>query len=390
MDKFNLLNGRDIICISTSDWLDHWGSKQQLMVRLAKDNRIFYVEYQASIFHLAFSAMRNRIRKLFGTLNKKGDNIFVYTPPVMFLPFGYYFRFINKINQMLLAIILKRYVRKLNLKNTILWIYPPSAVDLLNRFKYKAAIYHCIADFPFEKTSWLRSHTIIGMEEELAVRSALLLAMTKKLYVRLSKFNQKIVLIPSAVDFDFFNSSAVRNPVLPDDIENIKKPIIGLIGYLDGSVIDTELLEYIASERPGWSIVLVGPMFRKASSFRNLMLKNNVYFLRGKLHAEIPRYINAFDVCLIPYRINCFIKNVSPVKLYEYLSLGKPIVSTDFLNGEDCVGLIYVSNSREDFVSCIEKSLNEENINISQRRIEMARNNTWDSRLQLIRESLVS
>jgi len=95
MDK---LNGFDIVCISSSNWDHPWGSKQQIMSRISLDNKVLYVEYQASFFHIYRPFLTKRLSAFFGRLNKITDNLYIYTPPLCLLPFGYYIRFINKMS----------------------------------------------------------------------------------------------------------------------------------------------------------------------------------------------------------------------------------------------------------------------------------------------------
>ena len=141
------LQGFDIICLSTSEWEHPWGSKQQLMARLAKSNRVAYIEYQPSFLHIFKYPLLfiKRLKDLRLGLKKIDKNLFIFTPPPLF-PFGYYSLYINKINQLILLEIIKKISKRLNFKNVILWIYTPNAFELLNKFNGRLSVYHCIAD----------------------------------------------------------------------------------------------------------------------------------------------------------------------------------------------------------------------------------------------------
>jgi glycosyltransferase involved in cell wall biosynthesis len=353
-----MISGRDIICISTSDWNGPWGSKQQLMSGLSASNRVLYVEYQTSFIHLFLKDSKSAGNS--GPLRQIGKNLFIFRPPWS-LPLGYYFRSINRINQKRLSSALKQAIAELGFKNPILWACLPSAADLLASINAKLILYHCIADFPDEKKNSLRKKTILSMEEDLARSSHLVLAMTQSLYERFKMINNNTHLFRSAVSDELFLSSRGQENRQPADIAAINRPRIGVVGYLDGKIIDTDLLSYVADARPTWSLVFIGPAFRHTSALNTLRARKNVYFLGKKRHDEMPGYIGSLDVCAIPYRLNKFTNNVSPIKLYEYMAMGKPVVSTKLSETDGFRGLIRVSDMKEAFIKDIELSLIEDN-----------------------------
>ena len=376
-----MLKGQDIICISTSDWDKPWGSKQQLMSRLSAHNRVLYVEYQASILHLYLFA---RFKK-WNRLQKISENIFVFTPFPL-LPFGYYFRNINTINQRIILASIRKIFKKIRFRNPILWIYPPSAVDLIDKLGEKLVLYHCIADFTNEKKNHLRTKTILSMEKELVKRSDIVLALTESLRERHMHKNVNTYLFPSAVDDRLFLSFLNRDIEEPKDIRGIKKPRIGLVGYLDARIIDTELLCFLADRYPEWSVILIGPRFRYFSKFKSLTKRNNVYFLGEKENYRVPLYIKNLDVCIIPYVINEFTNNISPLKLYEYLALGKPVISTKLEEVQKFKDIIKVSDDTEDFIKNISLALKEKDVEIVNKRLDFARENSWTERLRYVSE----
>ncbi|MFA5388590.1 MAG: glycosyltransferase [Candidatus Omnitrophota bacterium] len=378
------LKGKDIICVSTSDWGCSWGSKQHLMSRLSANNRVFYVEYQSNLLHLFKRGYWKKLLNAFGKISKLNENLFIYTPPFYLLPWGYYFRFVNKLNQALLYSAMMKEMKKIGFDPSIAWVYPPIAIDLVKYMKGIFLVYHCIADFSIEKRNLLRRHTTIRMEDELAKLSDLLFALTKTLCIRYSKLNKNVVFFPSAVDIELFNKIPMEQE-LPKDIKDIKKPIIGLVGYLDDRVLDIDILEHMSLEKPDWSLVLIGPILRGSRSFSKLQKIRNVHFLGPKTHLDIPSYVRFFDVCLIPYQKNKFMENVSPLKLYEYLALGKPVVSTDFSEEVRGIDDIFVAKDKEDFIRCIKKALESKSeADPIKRRKDIASKNSWDARMGLV------
>jgi glycosyltransferase involved in cell wall biosynthesis len=160
----------------------------------------------------------------------------------------------------------------------------------------------------------------------------------------------------------------------------IKKPILGFLGTIQ-YWIDFDLIRFIAFKNPGWSIVMIGPIGRLAE-IEKIKSLPNVYLLGRKPYQEVPNYVKAFDVCLNPYKIDEVSKSCSPLKLYEYLASGKPIVSVDMPEARKFKNLIEIGLDYEDFLEKIQKVLDclpEDKAKIEM-RIREAEKHSWDSR----------
>lgn len=387
-----MIKNKDIICISVSDWLSPWGSKQHLMVKLAKHNRVLYIEYQGSCmdfikyprYFLSRLINMNKLRQV-------NDNIYTYTPIPVF-PFGNYFIFINRINQSILCFILHRLMNKLKFKSPVLWFYSPISAYLVGKMDESIVIYHCAADFTQEKKNYLRKNTIGRLEMYLVKHAQIVLTLTKELCRRFKKFNQNTFYFPSAVDIEYFENIRNNDSEEPADLSFIKKPRLGIVGYLDGNIIDTDLLDRIAKmDDREWSIVLIGPLFKKAKTLVKLKRENkNVYFLGEKPSALIPLYLKYIDICLVPYVRNKFTNNISPLKLYEYLAMGKPVVSTLFSDDlNNCKDVVGIASNKEEFLKLVHAFLNrkdEEEEFIA--RINFASENSWQKRLNFLSEKI--
>jgi glycosyltransferase involved in cell wall biosynthesis len=276
-------------------------------------------------------------------------------------------------------------MKDMGFKRTLLWICTPLGVDLLNAMDAELIIYHCTADFSSEKpNSPLRKETLFSMENELARRAGLVLAMTEQLYKKFKSVNANTHLFQSAVDDRIFSFLQNDDACELKDMTDLKRPRVGVIGYLDGRVLDVDLLAFVADTHREWSVVLIGPMFRHVNRLRDLIKRKNIRFLGEKAHEEIPRYIKGLDVCLIPYGVNEFTDNVSPLKLYEYMALGKPVVCTNLSYLEKFRGLVRISDTREGFAREIELSLKESDKALADRRRSVARSNSWGQRVELI------
>lgn len=385
-----MLKNRDIICVSASDWTMPWGSKQHLMLKLAEHNRVLYVEYQGSFLDFVkypkyFFKRLNRLNRI----RQVSKNIYVYTP-ITLLPFGSYFMFIAKLNQLVLGMLLRKIANKLNFKDVVLWAYLPSSVYLVGRIGEVLAIYHCAADFANEKANVLRRKLINRLEGLMLKKAQVVLALTKNLCEKFKKHNKNTFYFPSAVDAEYFGKIREGNADEPSDLAPIKKPRLGVIGYLDGNILDLGILNNVSQADDGWSLVMIGPLFRNKNLFCKLRKNKNVYFLGEKPPSSIPLYIKYLDICLIPYVRNQFTSNVSPIKLYEYLAMGKPVITSSFLDElKDYGSVIKVANSKENFVDLIRTTLQHiDEKEILAARISLANENSWQSRLDFLENKL--
>ncbi len=191
------------------------------------------------------------------------------------------------------------------------------------------------------------------------------------------------VLARNGADFPFF-SQAKPNDLLAD----VPRPVVGYFGAI-ADWIDLDLIYEIAKSRPQYSFILIGQVFGRDVS--RLEALPNVRLLGNKPYSEIPSYLYNFDVCIIPFLINQVTKATDPVKLYEYFSLGKPVVATEMAELKQCGDLVYLAANASDFAHQMDVAISEPDAALRERRIEFAKANTWSSRVsdidQAIREA---
>ena len=181
------------------------------------------------------------------------------------------------------------------------------------------------------------------------------------------------VLVRNGADFAFF---AEAKPA--DLLPGVPHPIIGYFGAI-ADWIDLDLVFDVAQSRPQYSFVLIGQIFGRDTS--QLQALPNVFLLGNKRYEDIPAYLLHFDACLIPFLLNQVTKSTDPVKLYEYFSLGKPVVATDMAELGQCGDLVYIGRGAEDFAQKIDQALSPPDAALRERRIHFAESNTWASRV---------
>lgn len=189
-----------------------------------------------------------------------------------------------------------------------------------------------------------------------------------------------------------FSKSQHDKTVIPDELKLIKEPIIGFFGAISKYKINFDLIEYIAKNQPEWSIVLIGTFGEgeKSADISKLEQIDNIHFLGPKPYEVLPNYLKGFNVCILPNVINEYTKNMFPMKFFEYLASGKPVVSTSLPSLKDFVEYCYFAVNNSEFTEFIRKAISETNNNeIRQKRIELAKMNTWEKRINDMSEIII-
>ena len=208
-----------------------------------------------------------------------------------------------------------------------------------------------------------------------------IVATAAGLYDTLSQYNEKTVMLPNGVNFEHFYTVATKELPVPADMKEIKHPIVGFVGMLQ-ECIDYDKIEYLARECPDWSIVLVGKPL-PGVNLDYLKKYENIYFLGMKKYDDLPAYLQSFDVCLNIFRDGNLSRDVSPLKFYEYLATGKPVVSTpEPLQVLEYSDAVYIASKEDDFAAVCTIAMAEPDDEKTKRRIEYARACSWEERVR--------
>lgn len=364
-----------IVCVSTADWdAPLWTNKQHLMKRLSE--RGFRVLYLDSPGHRAPAAsvqdasrIWRRLRAWRPFARPVADGLLRDSPLVV--PF-HGSELVERLNGRLLAARLRRNVARWHLCESVLWAYSPAALPLHDPARQLGLVYHCVDDlgaYPGVSTDRFRR-----AERALVERADVSIGSSRPLLDHLRALGaEDPVYWPNPADTKAF--AAARRP-RPATSEH---PVAGFIGAIQEHKVDVELVKRCAETLPGWTFHLVGPvgLGLRSTSIDPASFPPNVSFLGTVSRASLPEVVAQFDVGLIPYRLNDYTRHVFPMKVFEYLAAGVPVVSTPL---PSLVGEIeHVSFATGDeFARAIESAARDES---AETRSRYAERFSWERRV---------
>jgi glycosyltransferase involved in cell wall biosynthesis len=392
-----MIRNRDFIIVGLQALDSRIGSNCiNIAHEIAKNNRVLYVNYPLDRLtayrerHDPLIQKRKRVLK--GEepdLIQINDNMWNLYPRTMLesisqLPINWLFDFLNKINNKRFARQIQKAIDKLGFKNYIIF----NDSDMFRSFHLKELLK------PAVYTYYTRDNMIavdywktqgIRIEAKLMAKADLVVANSTYLAELARRFNPHSYYVGQGCDVTLFDQKLINK--IPEDIRNIKKPIIGYIGALLSLRLDIDVLIHIAEQRPDWSLVLVGPEDDAFKSSKLHELKN-VHFLGSKKMEELPSYLYAFDVAINPQKLNEVTIGNYPRKIDEYLAMGKPAVQTKTKAMEVFKGYVYLAETKEDFVHLIDQALKENTPEKEAQREKLARSHTWENNVKEIYDKI--
>jgi uncharacterized SAM-binding protein YcdF (DUF218 family)/glycosyltransferase involved in cell wall biosynthesis len=378
-----MLTGRHIICISSIDWDFIWQGHQEIMSRLAAAGNVVLFVENTGVRPPRFTdlprlrhRLRNWARGVKG-FRQELENLVVYSPLV--LPFPYS-RLARRLNRFVLLRSIRRWMRAAHAARPIAWTFLPTpmARDLIRALDPALTVYYCIDDFT---SSSAAARRIAASENRLFAEADLVFVTSERLRERAARSGRHVDLFPFGVKFEAFEAVRESGEPPPAEVRDLPRPIVGYVGGIHRWV-DQELLAETAARLPDASFVLVGPLQTETA---RLAARPNVHLLGGRRHEDVPRYVGAFDVGLVPYRLSEYTANVYPTKLNEYLAMGKPVVATDLLEirrfNAEHGAVVAVATGAEAFADAIRQAVAKAAPDVEARRIAAARANGWTARI---------
>ncbi|MFC1576941.1 glycosyltransferase [Candidatus Omnitrophota bacterium] len=390
---------RDIVIFLSVEWQEFF--KRHLISALAKEvlgrSRILCVNRPVCPF---VSPLTER-KKMFswisdlasgsGCVKRESENLFVYTPfSLLHHRIAKHIPLAAAANRRILRAQVMRTLKTLSFdeKRLAVIIYNHFQKDHVGLLDEQLLIYDCYdeyASFVGRQYPENMRDRIRDDEKDILGKADVVVTVSQLLADEKSKYNMNVHCIPNAVDMKFFRKVYGERPAMPSEMERFRRPIIGLSGDLT-SRIDYGMVGSVASRHPEWSFVFVGTIHGKESflrydDFLGVKKLPNVFFLGRRPYEEFPNYIRAFDVCIIPFAETLFNRSSSPLRLYDYLASGRPVVSTDIPEARKFSDLVSIAHTADEFAAKIDSILkNGRSNDIAERQMGIADENTWEER----------
>ena len=312
------------------DWEAHPSSTQHIVKILGQNRPVIWLNSiglrKPRLTRHDLIRLYNKVKSFLFSHNKndiaqpENSNFIIINPLVIPCASNW---FTLKLSKAILKWQLKKASERFNFSDPIIWTSLPTSVDYLELFNNAPCVYYCGDDF--NSLAGVDHQFVSQKESELIEKSSYIFTASEKL---LDKFpSDKAVSIPHGVNFSLFSQKVKNTPIdLP-----LGRPIAGFYGSIS-TWLDQELLVKTIKALPHWRFVFIGKIDCDVDKLQQF---SNVYFLGTKPHTDLPKYIQNWNVAILPFVNNKQIQMCNPLKLREYLASGTPIVTTDFnaLNG---------------------------------------------------------
>jgi len=383
------LESRDIICVGFADWeTELWTNQHHLMVRLARTNRVLFVESlglrRPTLARRDLRRIARRLRQGLGPTRLR-DGVHVLSPLV--LPF-HANRAARAVNARLLPWLVTRAARRLGFRSPVLWSYVPHAEILVGAVDPSLVVYHCVDDISAHER--IDSADFLAAEQRFASRADLVFASSQPLVDRLRPLAPKVHYMPNVADVGLFAQALDPGPV-DSAVAALPRPRAVFTGAVAATKVDFAFLAGLARLRRDWTFAVVGPvgLGDPLTDVSVLESEPNIRLLGSRRYSELPAVLREADVGLIPYAVNKLTESIFPMKVYEYLAAGLPVIATELPSLDRVEGVVRVG-SCEEAAAVLDTVLLDASVERRKERSRLADGHSWDVRLEEIRAAFAS
>lgn len=374
---------RDLIFVSLENWDDIWRRNQFLCSELARRHpgaRILFV-----------GLARHFLRELL----RRGWRVFS-TPVIATVPdhrnilITHYwqmlpnrFRLGRWCNELLARRWVRRVAGQFEFRSPVLWLNAHDAAHMAGRMGEAAVVYDVTDDWSKVSQPTKRMHRTVREDARLCRAADAVIVCSEALHEDKERLSRNVHLVPNGVDAAHYANACIK----PPSTALWRGNVYGYTGTLHGDRIDVELVRRLAGII-GYmgSVVLIGPDHLSAAERERLRLPN--LFLVGAVpYAQLPEYMHRFNVCIVPHKVTPFTESLNPIKLWEYLALGKPIVATRVAGFRDYPQFVRLADGAEEFAAQAALAMSEPTGVAAERRAEAAQH-SWGVRCDAVENIL--
>jgi len=357
----------NIVFIPPTKWEGLYQRPQQIATRLSKKFTILLIDRPTFYLRALLKAFLGKLK----LIEHISDNFYIIRS-FTFIPFSRV-KMIKIINERLWLLLIELYgiLFFRNVENTICFVCSPLHMV---PFKNSLLVYdRCDRFYKFKDAN----KTTLLDDIKLMKKARLVINSSYNLYKESIRYNENSVLVRNGVDLAHFKKTRGLS-------KETNKKVIGYVGSVSYWV-DFKLLKRLAETYQEYELHIIGPTegVERDRDYVNLRRMANVKILGKIRYDELPTYLKEFDIGIIPFILNELTEAVDPVKAYEYMAAGKPVVTTNLPEIYRMKDYIYIAKNHNDFIGLCKQALESPKIS-PEELIKKASENTWERRVEQI------
>ncbi|WP_420133950.1 glycosyltransferase [Rhodopseudomonas sp.] len=378
-------NSKTVVLFSTADWdSPYWTNKQHIASRLAdRGYEVLYVE-TVGIRRPGLNAMDlrriiARLKRGTAPIREVRPNLWVFSP--LTVPLGQRYAAVSVFNRWQLVFRIRSWLRRRRASHPIVWTYHPYMLEAAEAVQPSAVVYHSVDDLGavpgVDKAEYEAvERRLLQRADHVFVTSLALEAHCREVAgERTHYFN-------NVADIAHFGAARLDR-LLPADLAGIPKPRLIYVGALSDFKIDLGLLASLVQARPDWHLVVIGDERegQRDPTIARMQAMPNAHFLGWRPYAELPDYLRGADVALLPQLINDYSRAMFPMKFFEYLAAGRPVVATALPALADYHAVHRVAHDAAEFEAQVQAALDHRGDGVLPLDHPVLTKNSWDARL---------
>lgn len=355
------------------EWEDGVPNRNRhVLFEIAKKSHVFAVDFMPFTLRRALKIWLTNIlrprgevvaRSLFDVLVKKENDVYVYSSVK------------SALSEKWFNDGLKKALKRIAFQPDVVWSYFPYFISYFDDFPRSQKVFDAVDDWS-EHENFISNKAYLKKQyADISKKADVIFTVSDK---QDEQFNVDSIWIPNGVDFNHFQDTDCRSGVR-DYIEDLAGPIVGYVGIIQKR-IDFKLVAQLARKFSEAQFVFVGPVWPDAE-IDTVNDLENVHFPGKVSYEALPGVLSTFNVGIIPHKVNAFTASMNPLKLYEYLSVGIPVVTTPVAGIETFDKNVYTAASAE-FGKKLEIAFSEASERLALERKKEAQKHSWQERVQ--------